>query len=219
MSSDSVRRRFYRVHAIVVLTLATQVALPRQASAHPVILITYRMQFRFDEHELQGFYETWRFDQVHSAQILQMFDANHNGRIDPQELSALRQGYFDDLKDYSYFTSMVLNAKEVATAEVTEFSAAFENQRMIYRFFVALKAPVTSSEQEIDVTVWDPTYYTDLSPEGEDALTMLRPDSIAATISTANDQRHFYNLAPGVSLVKKPPFYLKMIVVRFRQND
>jgi len=201
----------------LVLVLAVFLGAAAHLSAHPVILITYRQDFNFDSGGLTGFYETWKFDQVHSEQILQMFDANHNGKIDPDEMAALQKGYFDDLKDYSYFTSIVLDGKPVATPTVTDFNAAFEDNRMIYHFFVPLRVPASADEHELDVTIWDPTYYTDLSVEGADALTLRRPASIDASVSVANDHRHFYNLAPGVTLVKAPPFYLKMIVVRFKQ--
>jgi ABC-type uncharacterized transport system substrate-binding protein len=199
------------------LALALLLGAAAHLSAHPVILITYRQDFSFDSGGLTGFSETWKFDQVHSEQILQMFDANHNGKIDPAEMPALQKGYFDDLKDYSYFTSIVLDGKPVATPDVTNFSAVFEDNRMIYHFFVPLRVAASAEEHELDITIWDPTYYTDLSVEGADALTLRKPASIDASVSVANDHRHFYNLAPGVTLVKPPPFFLKMIVVRFKE--
>jgi len=201
---------------VVLLAFILSLGLPAAAFAHPVILIDYTMKAQFDSSGLQGFHETWRFDDVHSTEILKMFDKNGNGQIDPAELPALKRGYFDDLKDYSYFASILVNGKEVPTREVSDFSATYEDHRMIYRFFVPLKVPATARDQEVDVTVWDPTYFTDLSPDGEGAFTIDKPDGMAATLSIANDRRHFYNLGPGVALVKKPPFYLKMVVVRFQ---
>ena len=195
------------------------VGLPVAAFAHPVILIDYSMKIQFDSAGLRGFYETWRFDDAHSTEILKMFDKNGNGQIDPSELPALKRGYFDDLKDYSYFASIVVNGKEVPTREVTEFSATYEDGRMIYRFFVPLSLAATTREEGVDITVWDPTYFTDLTPDGDEALTIDKPGGIVATVSVVNDHRHFYNLGPGMALVKKPPFYLKMVVVRFRQGE
>lgn len=201
----------------MVFVLLGFLAIPVSAFAHPVILITYTVGFRFDSNELQGFTETWWFDQVHSQQILQMFDANHNGQIDPGELPALKAGYFEDLRDYNFFSSVVLNGKAIPTKAVADFSARFENHTMVYRFFVPLKIPVAASGQELDLTVWDPTYFTDLSPRGSDPFTLDKPAPVAATVSTADDHRHFYHIAPDIVIVKKPPFYLKMIVVRFKK--
>jgi len=199
-----------------ILFLLGFLVIPVAAFAHPVVFITFKIQFTFNSSGLEGFNELWRFDQVHSEQILQMFDTNHNGKIDPSELPALERGYFDDLKDYSYFTSIVVDGKEVPTKTVADFSATYEDHRMVYRFFVPLKVPIAASDQEVDVTLWDPTYFTDLSPEGDHAITVSKPNSIEATISVANDHRHFYHLAPDLVLVKAPPFYLRMQVVRFR---
>ncbi len=116
---------------VVLLAVILSLGLPGAAFAHPVILIDYTMKVQFDSSGLQGFYETWRFDDVHSTEILKMFDKNGNGQIDPAELPALKRGYFDDLKDYSYFASIVVNGKEVPTREVSDFAATDEDGRMI----------------------------------------------------------------------------------------
>jgi len=198
------------------LIAAAFLALPVAAFAHPVIIITYGVDFSFSSAGLRGFNEVWHFDKVHSREILQMFDANGNGQIDSGELPALKRGYFDDLEKYNYFTSIVLNGKALPTKGITDFSAAFENNSMVYRFFVPLEVPATADGQELDVTVWDPTYYTDLNLDAGNALKMQKPASIHATISMANDHRHFWQIAPDVVLVKALPFYLKMIVVKFK---
>jgi len=207
-----------KIPTLRFLMAAAFIALPVAAFAHPVIIITYGVDFSFSASGLRGFHEVWHFDRVHSQQILQMFDANQNGRIDPDELPALKRGYFDDLDKYNYFTSIVLNGKALPTKGVTDFSAAFENNSMVYRFFVPLEVPATSAGQELDVTVWDPTYYTDLNLDAGNALRMQKPSAIHATISMANDHRHFWQIAPDVVLVKALPFYLKMIVVKFRSG-
>jgi ABC-type uncharacterized transport system substrate-binding protein len=201
------------VRALIMAMLF--LGIPVSVFAHPVIDITFRQQYVFDAKGLTGFYQTWIFDETHSADILKMFDANHNGAVDPDELPALKKGYFDDLKDYSYFTSIVVDGKPVSTPDITSFRASFENNHMVYRFFVPLVVPAAGADHEVDVTIWDPTYYTDLSIENEDALTVQKPGSITATIAVANDHRHFYHLAPGVSLIKQPPFFLKMVAVQF----
>jgi ABC-type uncharacterized transport system substrate-binding protein len=191
--------------------------IPVCAFAHPVILITYTVGYRFDANGLQGFTETWWFDKIHSKQILQMFDSNHNGTIDPSELPALQRGYFDDLKDYNFFNSVVVNGRAVPTTKVSDFSARFADDQLIYTFFVPLPIPATSSSQEVDITIWDPTYYTDLTPRGNDAVAIEKPSAIDASVSIANDHRHFYHMAPDVILIKPPPFYLKMMVVTFKR--
>ncbi len=192
--------------------------VPASVFAHPVILIKFEIKFQFNARGLEGFWETWWFDTPHSAQIMQMFSLHpeSNGEISPSQLPALKRGFFDDLRDYNYFSSVVVDGKEIPTKRVSSFSASYADRRVIYHFFVPLAVAATPEEQEVDVTVWDPTYYTDLSPEGDDAVTVEAPESISAKISVANDHRHFYNLAPDVVLIKPPPFYLKMQVVRFK---
>lgn len=214
MSRISARAR--RIAGLLVLLGLFLV--PVSVFAHPVILITFRMEFKFNSRGLEGFWETWQFDAPHSAQILQMFSLRPepNGEISPSQLPTLKRGFFDDLKDYNYFTSIVVDGKERPAKTVSNFSASYVEGHMIYHFFVPLELPATGDQQELDVTIWDPTYYTDLAPQGSDALTIEKPDSIEASIFAANDHRHFYNLAPGMVLVKAPPFYLKMQVLRFQ---
>lgn len=200
------------------LALLGFLLVPVSAFAHPVIYLDFRIEFKLNAHGLQGFWETWRFDAPHSVMIVKMFKLRPeaNGAISRGQLPTLKRGFFDNLKDYNYFSSIVVDGKELPTKRVSHFSASFVHGRMFYHFFVPLVVPATDAEQEVDVTCWDPTYYTDLSPEGHDAVTVEGPSSITATVSVANDHRHFYNLAPDIVLIKKPPFYLKMQVIRFR---
>ncbi|MDA8426626.1 MAG: DUF1007 family protein [Treponema sp.] len=189
--------------------------LPIAASAHPAVKISYWMDFRLDSSGLAGIEETWRFDAKHSEQILEMFDANHNGVIDPSELPALERGYFDNLARYSFFTTIVADGEPVAAKVAKDFSAEYRDHRMYYRFFLPLEIPASSRTREVDVTVWDPTYFTDMEPGDEAAVTVHKPRDITARIYSANDHRHFYNIAPDVRLIKKPPFYLQMQVLEF----
>ncbi len=216
--SARMRRRLLPPSLGAALVLAGSLLLPGSVSAHPVITIAYRIHFSFSSKGLRGLSEVWRFDQVHSEQIAQMFNLHPGpgGTIDSAELPALKQGYFDDLRDYSYFTTVVVDGREVPTKTVTDFSAAYRDSTMIYRFFVPLDVPAAAWTREVDVTIWDPTYFTDLSPEGSEAVTLAKPPAITASVYTANDHRHFYHLASDLVLMKTPPFYLKMQVVRFR---
>lgn len=189
--------------------------LPFAVSAHPALSISYRLEFRMDSRGLVGIEEIWRFDGKHSRQILEMFDSNHNGNIDPSELPALKRGYFDNLSRYSFFTTVVADGKTVPMDRATDFAAEFRDDRMYYRFFLPLRLSVSTREQKVDVTIWDPTYFTDMEPDGEGSITIRKPPEIEARIYTANDHRHFYNIAPDVRLIKKPPFYLRMQVLEF----
>ena len=215
VSGFRLRRSSAHPGLLRVFLLLGMIFLPATAFAHPVIIITYHVRFIFNSQGLTGFYEQWKFDQVHSIAILDLFDRNHNGQIDPSELPALKRGYFDNLKRFSYFTSIVLNGKALPTDRVTDFSATFRNHRMLYHFFVPLRIRAKPRPQELDVTVWDRTYFTDLNLQRGNALRIVKPQSIHATIGMADDHRHFWHIAPDVVLVKALPFYLKMIVVRF----
>jgi len=199
--------------ALLLLGIAL---FPASAFAHPVVDISYWLGFKLDSKGLEGINETWEFDQEHSTQILQMFDANHDGKIEPSELPALEQGYFDHLKQYSYFTTIVIDGKAAATGTASKFSADYHDNRMFYHFHIALRISASKEEHEVDVTIWDPTYFTDLEPANSNAITVQAPENLTAKIYTANDHRHFYNMAPDVILIKKPPFYLPMQVLKFK---
>jgi ABC-type uncharacterized transport system substrate-binding protein len=206
--------RIYLCAAVLLLLF------PATAFAHPVVTIRYRLDFRLDASGLRGISETWVFDAVHSAQILKMFDTNGDGRIESSELPSLERGYFDDLKHYSYFTTVVIDGKEAKTGNAQDFSADFDpqNHRMVYHFYLPLVVKAEPRDREVDITIWDPTYFTDLEPVDASAIRLSKPRSISATIHTGNDHRHFYNIAPDVILIRKPPFYLPMQVLKFRTS-
>ncbi len=201
---------------LATIAVMSLLVCPVAAWAHPVVTITFWLKFKLDSTGLVGMDETWEFDQTHSKQILTMFDSNHDGTIGPTELPALKRGYFDHLEKFSYFNTVVLDGHPATLGTATDFSATYRDHRMYYHMFLPLQVKASDRLQEVDVTIWDPTYFTDLEPHGSSAISVEKSDGIAATVYSANDHRHFYNLAPGVTLIKKPPFYLPMHVLKFK---
>ncbi len=198
-----------------LLFAALLASAPAPAYAHPHIWITCRLAFRFDASGLEGFTEVWRFDETTSEQILQMFDANGNGRIDRAELPALKAGYFDGLKDYSYFTSIRVDGLGLPTPTPTAFEADYRDSRMVYRFFVPLALPAGQRAREVTVTVWDPTYFTDIDFEPTAAIAIEKNGAIECGASIESDPLDRYRLPPDLYVSQPPPVTLKMAVVRF----
>ena len=62
---------------------------PATAFAHPDTYISWWFGFKLVSKGPEVIDEAREFDQEHSTQILQMFDANHDGKIEPADSNAI----------------------------------------------------------------------------------------------------------------------------------
>src|SRR5690242_3661369 len=86
--------------AALALALLTSAGSP--ASAHPHVFIDNRIAFVFDGARMTGFREIWVFDDIFSDQLLQQFDADHDGHLSNAESDALAKGTLPNLAHFHY---------------------------------------------------------------------------------------------------------------------
>jgi len=195
----------------LVLTLLFPVAV----SAHPHMWITASVDFHFTQAGLSGFREQWEFDKNDSADIIASFDANKDGRFDSAEIAAIKSGYFDNIAEYRYFTTVRYGTQVWQPTIVKDFYAWTVENIVYYRFDVSFAAPAVSTDSQISVTVWDPSYFVDFSlARGLPAASV--PVGITAECSRENDYQDRYRFPPDLLITQAPPSYLSMAVARFR---
>lgn len=184
-------------------------------SAHPHMWITARVDFHFTQEGLSGFREQWKFDTYDSADIISSFDANKDGRFDSAEIAAIRSGYFDNIAEYRYFTTVRNGTQVWQPTVVKDFFAWTVKNIVYYRFDVSFAAPATRTDSQVSVTVWDPSYFVDFSLAGGPPGASV-PVGITVECSRANDYQDHYRFPPDLLITQAPPTYLSMAVVRFR---
>jgi ABC-type uncharacterized transport system substrate-binding protein len=139
-----------------ILALA---AFPALLSAHPHMFLTSTEEFVWEKEKLSGCWIEWTFDQFFSADIIQAYDADGNGRFSAEETKQVYNGAFINLKNYYYFTFIRQGKNRTNPPAVAKFSAGIRDQKMWYRFFVDLSK---STPGELCLAVYDYTFFCDI---------------------------------------------------------
>lgn len=128
--------------------------------AHPHLFIEGSLTLRFDEAGLTAIEEHWTFDEMFSASMIEEFDINKDGRFDEQESVALKQGAFDNLKEFNYFTFVKSDGKAISIKNAEHFSAEIINDKLVYHFTVPCLIRVESIEKKMTIALFDTSYFT-----------------------------------------------------------
>ncbi len=202
--------------SFVFLFVLVAAAAPVQLFAHPHVWIRYRIGFEMNRSRLDGFSEEWVFDPATTKLIEGMFDRNRNGSFEPDELAALKAGYFNNLIHFGYFTNVRINGEAKVVEKVTRFSASIVDGRVVYHFFVPLEIAATARTQKVTVTIFDPTYYTDLGFADTEGVALSAPPGADCNVTIEPDHSSKFHIMPGIPITQPPPVVLKMGVVTFR---
>jgi ABC-type uncharacterized transport system substrate-binding protein len=149
--------------ALLGLCGALALMAPAQdAFAHPHVFIEVQPAFIVAKGRIVGVRVDWVFDEIFSSALARDFDTDRDKQFSPAETGKLKAGAFDNLKDYGYFTHFRLNKKVELPAEVQDFSAAIEKNKVVYRFTVRPPQRVDPAKVSFDVMFYDETYFVDL---------------------------------------------------------
>lgn len=136
----------------LLLTFCLIIAL---VSAHPHTFITTMLEPVIENERFAGVWVNWEFDEIFSASVLEMADANGDGKISAAELPTVEKDAFSNLVNYGYFIFFREGDKRWSPQSVEKFSAQNKNGKMHYRFFVS--HPQTN--REVFISIIDPSFY------------------------------------------------------------
>ncbi|NDV26072.1 DUF1007 family protein [Desulfovibrio sp. JC010] len=132
---------------------------PAKASAHPHVFVDCSLTFEFNDNGLAGVRQKWWFDEMFAAMILGDFDKNHDNKLTPDEAKALEQGAFVNLKNFNYFTRILVDGKEHTPIEAIRFKPSIEDGTLVYEFFVPLQI-ADKAKHVVMVAIYDESFYT-----------------------------------------------------------
>jgi ABC-type uncharacterized transport system substrate-binding protein len=158
-----------------ILVLGLWAAAACGAFAHPHVFIDTRIEVAGDQTGVTGFWITWGFDKMFAASILLDFDRDKNRSLSPSEVEAVRTGAFSNLANYKYFLYLRSSQGLYRPASVRDFSAYVEGERLYYRFFVPDRLPLSQEETEVNLAVYDETFFCAIRYFEQDPV--LFPDS------------------------------------------
>ncbi|WP_421904104.1 DUF1007 family protein [Maridesulfovibrio sp.] len=132
---------------------------PTKASAHPHVFVDCSLTFEFDGNGLAGVRQKWWFDEMFAAMILGDFDKNHDNKLTPDEATALEQGAFVNLKNFNYFTRILVDGNEHKPVEAVQFKPSIEEGTLVYEFFIPLNI-TDGAKHVVMVAIYDESFYT-----------------------------------------------------------
>ncbi|SDF78038.1 DUF1007 family protein [Thalassobaculum litoreum] len=153
--------RIWRTFVIgLALTLGVALAA-REAAAHPHVWIDLRTTVVMDDQgRVTAIGQEWLFDPIYSAYV--------TGGLDPasdkarKALDDLLGESMSNLREYDYFMRVRADGGRLALEDARDTSAAMRGDRMLYRFTVPLSDPVDPRSRDLDIAVFDPTYYIEM---------------------------------------------------------
>ena len=178
--------RGFWVAAIVGAALVGAAA--GRAVAHPHVFITNVTSFVFEGRKVVAIRQAWEFDDVFSAVLLQDFDADADGEFDVKETAELRSQAFEALKEYNYFTYVRIGGESVPSRRVQGLQISNNLGRVTYSFTIPFDPPLDPAERTIAVSVYDETYYIDISPDAVDPVRLEGDYSPACQFRVGEDE-------------------------------
>lgn len=129
---------------------------------HPHVFIDSSFVLHFEKEGFSGVQIRWVFDDIFSSMIIADYDKNRNKIMEPKEIEAVKNGAFQNLKNFNYFTFIKNQNQKQIIKIVKNFTAEIEKDRIIYSFFVPLKIAAQNTFHDIKIGSFDETYYCDI---------------------------------------------------------
>ena len=130
-----------------VLAVAASAGLARDAHAHPHVWATVRSEIILDANrQITGVRHAWTFDEMYSAMAVQGPDANGDGVYSPEELKPPENASLD-----------------------------YDKSLLTLHFTLPLATPLNAHSQEVQVDVYDPSFFVAFGFATEAPVTLSGP--------------------------------------------
>ena len=119
-----------------------------------------------------------------AAMVAGELDTNNSGFLEPKEVAKVKQGMFDNLINYSYYTFVKIDSKPFKIKYVRDFKARLGKGRLVYEFLIPCHVTATAQPKVITLTSYDTDYYCALF-FADDTPILIRGDGavdVSATI-------------------------------------
>jgi ABC-type uncharacterized transport system substrate-binding protein len=131
------------------------------ARSHPHVWIEIRSALRFESGALTAIDFDWRFDPIFTSQVLDLV-GKPKAPFTSEISSKIKRVAFDNLKDYGYFLHARGGSVPATVRQVQNFQADMIGKALQYRFTVALSQPLDPRAGEIEIALYDDTYFIDV---------------------------------------------------------
>jgi ABC-type nickel/cobalt efflux system permease component RcnA/ABC-type uncharacterized transport system substrate-binding protein len=190
------------MHRIPLLCLLAVLAallsgpLARPCLAHPHVFVDASLAFVVDGHGLASVREDWLFDEIFTQAILGEVGLTPASLDTPEGQAAIKQGAFDYLANFGYFTFIENRGVRLPVTEVRDFRASLRQGRLDYAFTVDLNLGF-GDMKDFRVAVYDKEYYTDiLLLKDKISFTVDGPARVSHAVRSAKDLTYWQFIVP-----------------------
>jgi len=186
------------IKCIIIFLIIISVVLVNSdiLRAHPHVFITQCIDIIFDNKGMTDIKVYWSFDEMFSSMIIGDYDKNNNKKLESDEIINIKNGAFNNLKNFNYFSFLNINDIKTKVQEVNNFSARInKNKRLVYEFLVPCKVAAGKKFHKISFATYDSTYYTALIFTKNQPIELINSDpfEVKTNISEDKSTSIFYN--------------------------
>ncbi len=162
----------------LLLVLLFCLALPGSAAAHPHVWVDYAVTAVFSPKGLDGFRVVWTFDEMFSAQILEVAGFK-GGTASAAQVRKIREAAFDNLRNHQYFSHLWIDDKDFPVRAVQDFTARTNGHRLVYEFFIPCVVPVGAAPRTVGFLNLDRENFAEYTPERQQPLRIVNPAGLS----------------------------------------
>lgn len=156
-----VMRRTFFFCLFAVMAALFLLAPVRDGETHPHVYMDVSLTFVVDGTGLAAIREEWLFDDIFSRAILADIEVDPATIATADGQAKVKQGAFDYLSNFGYFTFIENKGKRLPVTEVRDFKASLREGRLAYGFTVPLSLPFAEL-RDFRAAVFDREYYSDI---------------------------------------------------------
>jgi ABC-type uncharacterized transport system substrate-binding protein len=168
------------------------IVIPYFLFSHPHVFIDNTVTIIFNQETLAGIKAKWDFDEMYSSTIKQDFDLDKDGKFNSIEIKKIEQDAFSNLRNFNYFTYIVIDGENFEVKYVKDFSAWVDSGIVTYCFFIPCHISTTSLYKEIKISMYDVTYFVDVLLVGENPVCFEDTSQIDLTYRIFEDTTNAY---------------------------
>ena len=113
--------------------------------SHPHTFIDVYPTIKTEDSSNTTLHFKWVLDDMTSTILIMELDKDGDGKINEKENSFIYEVYFSLFRDYSYYTYIRVNGKDVKLPEPKNFRATIENSKICYSFDIELKHDIKNT--------------------------------------------------------------------------
>jgi ABC-type uncharacterized transport system substrate-binding protein len=126
--------------------------------------------------QVTGVRQAWTFDEMYSAMAVQGLDTSGDGTYSEAELKPLTDVNINSLKEFDYFTFVHVGEADALPLKPPEnASLDYDKSVLTLRFTLPLDKPLTANSQEVQVDVYDPSFFVAFGFANESPVTLSGP--------------------------------------------